>query len=183
MYNKRSEGKYFVNGKIEFIGEFLNGKKWNGKGYDENGSILYEIENGSGFVREYDNEGNLIFKGDYISGKRNGKGYEFKDKFLIYEGEYLNGKRNGKGKEYSEFGDVIVEDEDIIKTAEEDQKKEKIFEGDYSNGKRWNGNGKELDNEGNILFEGEYLEGKKWNGKGIELSIEFDIFQTKTKFI
>ena len=36
----------------------------------------------------------LIFEGDYINGKRNGKGkeYNYYDK-LEFEGEYLNAKR------------------------------------------------------------------------------------------
>ena len=29
----------------------------------------------------------------------------------MYEGEYLNGKRNGKGKEYDEKGNIIFEGE------------------------------------------------------------------------
>ena len=44
----------------------------------------------------------MIFEGEYLNGKRNGKGKEY-DYYgnLIFEGEYLNGKRwNGKGKEY-----------------------------------------------------------------------------------
>ena len=44
-------------------------------------------------------EGNLIFEGDYLNGKRNGKGKEFfLNGILKYEGEYLNGERNGKRK-------------------------------------------------------------------------------------
>ena len=31
-------------------------------------------------------------------------------------------------------------------------------------GKRWNGKGKEYDNDSKLVFEGEYLEGKRWNG-------------------
>ena len=161
----------------------MNGKKYSGKGFDEKGKILYEIENGNGFVREYNNDGELVFKGQYINGKRNGKGWEFKGKFLIYEGEYLNGKRNGKGKEYSEFGDMDFEEEDIIQTGEENIHTEKIFEGEYSNGKRWNGNGKEIDNQETIIFEGEYFEGKKWNGRGKEWIIEDDIFGAKKNLI
>ena len=30
---------------------------------------------------------------------------------LIFEGEYLNGKRNGKGKEYNKEGKLIFEGE------------------------------------------------------------------------
>ena len=60
------------------------------------------------FEREYDENGYLIFEGEYLNGKRNGKGIEyFNNKFgnkLIFEGEYLNDERNGKGKEYYYFG-------------------------------------------------------------------------------
>ena len=43
-----------------------------------------------------------------MNGKRNGKGKEYyKNGELIFEGEYLNGKRwNGKGKEYDDKGRV-----------------------------------------------------------------------------
>ena len=62
---------------MEYQGEFRYDRKWNGKGYDENGNIIYELINGNGKVKEY----------------RIGK--------LEFEGEYLNGKRwNGKCKEY-----------------------------------------------------------------------------------
>ena len=36
-----------------------------------------------------------------------------------------------------------------------------IFEGEYLNGERWNGNGKEYNNNGIIIYEGEYLNGEK----------------------
>ena len=67
----------------------MNGKKWNGKGYDEYG-ILYELING----REYNYYGKLIYEGEYLNGKRNGKGkeYNFKGK-LEFESEYSNNKR------------------------------------------------------------------------------------------
>ena len=39
-------------------------------------------------------DGKLSFEGDYINGKKNGKGKEYNnDGELIYEGEYLNGER------------------------------------------------------------------------------------------
>jgi len=56
----------------------------------------------NGICKLYDLEtNNLIFEGEYLNGKKNGKGkeYHINDK-LKFEGEYLNGKRNGKGKEY-----------------------------------------------------------------------------------
>ena len=88
-------------------------KKWNGKVKDENGNIIYELNNGNGKVKEYDENGStLIFEGVYLNGKKNGKGkeYYFFGK-LKFEGEYLNGKRNGKGKEYGSNGNIIFEAE------------------------------------------------------------------------
>ena len=39
--------------------------------------------------------------GEYLNGKLwNGKGVEYDKNIIIFEGEYLNGKRHGKGKEY-----------------------------------------------------------------------------------
>ena len=44
---------------------------------------------------------------------KDGKGKEYdRDDELIYEGEYLNGKRNGKGKEYNgDTGELKFEGE------------------------------------------------------------------------
>ena len=43
----------------------------------------------------------MLFAGEYLNGKRNGKGKEYKENgYIRFEGEYLNGKRNSKGKEY-----------------------------------------------------------------------------------
>ena len=102
---------------MEYEGECLYDKKYNGKGYDENGNIIYELKNGNGKVKNY-YSGILLFEGEYLNGKKNGKGKEYSwNGSLEYEGEYLNGKRNGKGKEY-EDGQLV-------------------FEGEYLNGKRF----------------------------------------------
>ena len=37
--------------------------------------------------KEYDNEGKLIYEGEYLNGKK------YKNDKLIFEGEYLNGKK------------------------------------------------------------------------------------------
>ena len=127
-------------------------KKGKGKEYYENGNLIFEGEylNGqiNGKVKEYDDfDGHLIFEGEYLNRKRNGKEKEYDgDGIILFEGEYLNGQRNGKGKEYYDG--------------------ELIFEGEYLNGKR-NGKGKEYDYDGNLKFEGIYLNGKR-NGKGKE---------------
>ena len=125
-------------------------------------------------IKEYSCYGNhrLIYEGEYLSGKRHGKGIEFDSKFgrIIYEAEYLNGKRHGKGKEYEDDNGYL------------------IFEGEFLNGKRWTGKVYDINNDGKVnkviyemkdgkgfghenlddkYFIGEYLNGEK-NGKGKE---------------
>ena len=55
-----------------------------------------ELKNGK--AKEYDDFGNLIFQGEYLNGKKNGKvkKYDEWNGKLIFEGEYLNDKKNGK---------------------------------------------------------------------------------------
>ena len=83
----------------------------------------------------------LIYEGELLKGRRNGRGKEYYSELLkptlLFEGEYLNGKRNGKGKEYFDNGKLR-------------------FEGEYLNDEK-NGKGKEYNRDGNFEFEGEYL--------------------------
>ena len=82
----------------------INYKIFNGK------YIIYESNRKT---KEYDRYNDcLIYEGEYLNGKRNGKGKEFfSSKELKFEGEYLNGKRNGKGKEYFQTKKFIIKDE------------------------------------------------------------------------
>ena len=172
--NHIKKGRYYINGKLEYEGDYLFGKKWNGKGYDENGNVIYELKNGNGTSREYnelpsvlsEDKEYIVFEGEYRNGKRNGKGKEYYDNDkLKFEGEYLNGKRNGKGKKYDKDGHIIFEGE-YLKRKRWNGKKKKyydgslVFEGEYRNGKL-NGKGKKYDGNGKLRFEGEYLNGEK----------------------
>ena len=67
--------------------------------YLSNKYIIYES---NGIRNEYIGYNDrLIFEGEYLNGKRNGKGREYNDYGrLIFEGEYLNDERNGKGTSY-----------------------------------------------------------------------------------
>ena len=205
------------NGYAEFEGEYLNGERWTGKikiiddeegGFilymeeidvkylngenfykitDINGKIIQDLTNYNGLVKEYYEDNWLKFQGEFLNGKRNGKGkeYNYRTGELEFEGEYLNGKKNGKGKEYIT---IDIEHEGKIwgrrgrridrrykKGREYDSKI--IFEGEYLNGKRWNGKGIEINNANDLLFEGEYLNGERWNGKGEEY------IETKNRYI
>ena len=66
--------------------------------------------NGRG--KEYYRGGKLKFEGNYLRGKRNGKGKEYNENNgkLEFEGEYLNDQKwNGKAKEYNDYDDIIFE--------------------------------------------------------------------------
>ena len=87
-----------------------------------------EIKEGKGYIKDYYDNKNLKFEGEYINGKIwNGKGYNKKgyiefeikdgkgyikeyydDDNIKYEGEYLNGERNGNGKDYSYYKYVLM---------------------------------------------------------------------------
>ena len=181
---RHGKGKeYYSDGKIEFDGEFKNGKKWNGKRYEQydfhNNNMVYEIKDGKGFLpeskfAEYRFEGEIInglksgigkefnysngsleYEGEYLNNKKNGKGKEYYiNKKLKFDGEYLDGERNGLGKEY-DFNSLI-------------------YEGEFLHGKR-HGKGKEFNDKGKVIFEGEYLYNWRRRGKEyIERNVEFE---------
>ena len=103
----------------------------------------YEFFTIKRYRKEKDNKGQLIYEGEFMNGKRDGKGKEYNNGELIYEGEYIKGVREGKGKEYNNG--------------------ELIYEGEYIKGVK-DGKGKEY-NYGELIFEGEYINGLR-NGKG-----------------
>ena len=55
---------YYPEGNLKFDGEYLFNKKWSGRGYDENNNIIYELINGTGKVKEYNEHSYLIFEGE-----------------------------------------------------------------------------------------------------------------------
>ena len=105
--NGKFNGKgkeYYEDGKLKFEGEYLDDKKWNGKGYNINGDMEFEIKEGKGHVKDYFDNGDLEYEGEYSNGLRNGQGKEYFFGILLFEGEYLNGEKwNGKGKEIGFF--------------------------------------------------------------------------------
>ena len=88
-------GKEYTDGYLSYESDYLYGVKWNGKGYDKNGNIIYELNNGNGYTKEYHGfSDTLKYEGQFKYGKANGKGKEYDfDGKLIFEGEFLNGKR------------------------------------------------------------------------------------------
>ena len=131
---RHGNGKTFNVGNIEFEGEFYKGRKWNGKGYDKQGNLVYELINGHGKILEYDEYG-LKFEGQYLNGMKNGFGKIYSHGSMTFEGEFKDDRINGKGKEYS-YGELR-------------------FEGEYLNGRKY-GKVKEY-SMGRLLYEGNYV--------------------------
>ena len=116
--------------------------------------IIYEKD---GIGKEYNLKGELLYKGQYHEGERNGKGEEYYLSHIRYKAEYKDGKRNGYGEE---------------------NKGEHTFKGEFKDGEYWNGKYKEEDchySESEwypdekryyTILEAEYKDGKIWNASG-----------------
>ena len=169
--------------------------RWNGKGFDIKGNIIYELKNGKGKVKEYNKYGKLIFEGEYLNGKRNGKGKEYYDydEMLLVKPDYLT----RRVKEYNKSGDLIFEGEYLNNyklKGREYINRRLSYEGDYLYNLKWNGKGyneygdiiyeldngngviKEFNSEGVFIFEGEYFNGKR-NGEGKEYYADKLVFE------
>ena len=100
----------------------------------------------------------LFFKGEYLNGKRTGKGMEyFFNGNISYKGEYLNDKKHGKGQEFNENGELI-------------------FDGEYLFNYKIRGTGYV---KGKKEYEGEYFYNMKYNGKRIWWKWKYNIWIKK----
>ena len=111
LYDEEINGNLYVNNKLEYTGQILFDKKWNGKGYDKDGNITYELKDGAGKIKEYNYNfggGLLTYDGEWLNGKKNGKGKEYSyDGSIIFEGEYINGDII-RGKHYDRRGKILL---------------------------------------------------------------------------
>ena len=124
---KHGKGKKYIedeNKKIIFEGEYFNGKRWTGKAYNEKGELIYELKEGTGYVKEiYSNFMIFIIHSEveYVRGEKNGiekinlmetyrstldleEEFKLKKGPIISEAEYKNGVINGISKEYRYSG-------------------------------------------------------------------------------
>ena len=105
--------KYYLNGNIQYEGNFINGKfEGNGKGIWENGEYyIGEWKNGlsHGKGTEYYSNGNIQYEGDFINGKFEGNGKYYYENGEHYDGEWKNNLKHGKGKLYYKNGNIKYE--------------------------------------------------------------------------
>ena len=140
---RNGKGKEYYRRKILFEGEYLNGKKWNGKVYDISNNLVYEIKEGKGIIKEFNEFTSKFVEGEYLNGEKNGKGKEYYEKEILFEGKYLNGKKwNGKIDDNS--NNLIYELKDIKGFFKNYDENLHIFVGEYLNGEK-NGKGKEYE--------------------------------------
>ena len=180
---KKGFGKeYYNTGKVKFEGEYKDNKKWNGLGYhsgdkfkDKDGkkdsSIpIYELKDGKGIIRKYNEYGFLLSEGEYENGKFNGKYKEYEDSFrrdkIIFEGEFKNGKKwIGKGYDENVSGEPIYEinnGKGIIKSYNWSKILEIEYE--YLNGEK-NGFWKRYSSQNGKLIEECNFKNGRLNGK------------------
>ena len=106
----------------------------------------------------------VVYKGDMVNGKRQGKGKcIFKDKYY-YEGDWFDDKMHGKGTLYFPDGKILYEG-DFINNEKEGYGKYYYLDGPYYIG-QWvkdkkHGKGIIYSEEGKIIYEGEFENDKK----------------------
>ena len=65
---KNGDGKdYNLDDSLIFDGEYKNGLKWNGKGYNKSNNLVYELKIGKGYAKEYYFD-RLLLEGEYLNG-------------------------------------------------------------------------------------------------------------------
>ena len=133
---KRQKGiEYYIIGTKKYVGDYKDGKRWNGVLYDRNMEHQYELKLGKGYIKEFHENGCISFEGDIDNGEKTGKGKIFDDwGHLIFEGHLDKGIKNGIGKIYNDSGDII-------------------FEGEFENGNKLKGNIYRYNNKVNIKKE------------------------------
>ena len=167
-YDKTIEYNSYNHRKI-FEGHYSNGKR-NGeeKEYDEDGNLIFKGEfldgkRWKGHGKEYDEDTeNLIFEYELLNGTITGEGKEY-DKInrdLLFSGNHLNGKRNGKGEECKYIPYEKRSYDYTSYSLNTNIKQITIFKGEYLDGERKEG--KEYNYEGRLLCDGGYRNGKKY---------------------
>ena len=190
--NYPKEGKnitiYNINGNIEYIGDFFNGK-FNGYGkllenrefccenFKYEGQFKDGFYHGLGKGKVYkDKYSEFLYEGNFIEGKMEGNGKLFYEggKSIFYEGTFKDNDLNGKGIIYyfnkSKKIEGIFDTLNKCKGIYYDPHKNKIYEGSIKNGipENWD-NAFIYNNYCYLIYKGKIKDGV-YNGKGIEFS-------------
>ena len=129
------------------------------------------LENGvlQGKGTEYDEEGLLIYEGNFVDGLRSGNGKLYEAGVLVYEGEFSGGEINGTGTAYVDgvkryqgaFVNGLYEGEGTSYYASG----AKAYSGSFAAG-LYEGEGTEYDEEEQVRYKGSFASGL-YEGEGV----------------
>ena len=161
--------KYYKNRKIEYEGDFINGK-FEGKGkfiYDDGyyyiGQFKDGLRNGKGTI--YYPNGNIEFEGNFINNKAEGYGKFIGEDGEYYIGQYKKGLEHGKGKYYYSNGKIQYDGEYFYGQRGGygkyfDAENKYYCLGEFKNG-YLNGKGTVYNSDdGKVIYEGDFVDGK-----------------------
>lgn len=152
----QGKARVYSNNKLVFEGDMSGGKM-------------------SGYGVQYDQAGNVVYKGHFEASKYTGEGEHYVNNNLVYIGNFENNLYQGQGEQYAANGTLIYsgsfeKGERSGSGIEYDETTgHKIYVGTFTLGKR-DGSGQEFLNDGNtLIYEGEFGAGVyRGNGKHYE---------------
>ena len=131
------------------------------------GQSLKGIKHGKGKI--YYSDGNIKYEGEFVNGKKEGRGKLIFVNGEYYIGQFSNNKLNGKGKMY--YNNSTIKYKGDFVNGKMERSGKYIFEdgdyyiGQFSNGMR-NGKGILYYKNNNIRYEGDFVNNKmEGNGK------------------
>ena len=163
---------YYPNRKIQYEGEYFNGKREGlGKYFDQESKYYFIGEFANGYLNGKaiiynSSDDKILYEGDFINGKFEGRGKLFYDNGNYYIGQFKNHLQHGKGVEYDSNGNIQYKGGFIDDIREGNGKcitKDMLFIGQYKKGnpikgKIYSPNGKIL------LYDGDFINGELPNG-------------------
>lgn len=166
------EDKYIYQGEIDEESKYSGfGKLWSNK-YKYSGNFLNFNFHGYGELEYNESENNVkYYHGEYINGKKHGKGTEKFTNGEYYIGNFSNGLRHGNGILYNSNGIIKIEgiwskgkSIDTTKITEYYDNGNLKYKGNY-NGLNYEGKGILCNQDGDLVFEGEFHDDKYHSGK------------------
>ena len=163
---------YYPNRKIQYEGEYFNGKREGlGKYFYQESKYYFIGEFANGYLNGKaiiynSSDDKILYEGDFINGKFEGRGKLFYDNGNYYIGQFKNHLQHGKGIEYDSNGNIQYKGCFIDGSREGNGKsitKDMLFIGQYKKGnpikgKIYSPNGKIL------LYDGDFINGELPNG-------------------
>ncbi len=157
---------YSEDKELIYSGGFSAGK-FDGKGeLYEDGQLVYkgDFVNGekTGESTIYDN-GELVYSGGILAGKFNGKGELYEDGQLVYKGEFVNGEKTGESTIYDNgeliYSGGMLSDKYSGEGILYNYKTDMRLEGVFEDGYA-NGNALLYSSDGELLYNGNMLKGE-----------------------